>query len=73
MKIKQWNDIEADFNHSIILGNGASIAVDSRLHYRTLYEAANFEGFITSEVSQAFDHFDTKDHKNRPYKKSQTI
>ena len=61
MKIKQWNDIEEGFNHSIILGNGASIAVDSRLHYSSLYEAANSEGFITDEVSKIFDHFDTND------------
>lgn len=61
MKIRQWNEIEEDFNHSIILGNGASIAVDSRLHYSSLFEAANSEGFITSEVSQIFEHFDTND------------
>lgn len=38
MELHNWSDIKNRFKHNIILGNGASIAIDDRLSYHSLYE-----------------------------------
>ena len=61
MNLKNWNEIDDQYGDSLILGNGASIAVDERLHYSSLYEAATSEGYVGLDVRNIFEHFETAD------------
>lgn len=56
--ILQWADIAEHYNDGLLLGNGASIAVDSRFSYSSLFEAASNAGFLTEPVQQVFERFD---------------
>ena len=59
--IFQWKDISKDFADCLILGNGASMAVDSSFSYKNLFAEAEDTGLITKDVSSIFDHLKTKD------------
>lgn len=56
--ILQWADIAEHYNDGLLLGNGASIAVDSRFSYSSLFEAAIERGFLTEPVRHVFERFD---------------
>lgn len=56
--ILQWADIAEHYNDGLLLGNGASIAVDPRFSYVSLYQAASEGGFLTEPVRQVFERFD---------------
>ncbi|KZZ76093.1 hypothetical protein A3766_14965 [Oleiphilus sp. HI0132] len=60
-KIVAWKDIEDKFNGTILLGNGASIAVDERFAYGSLKQHAIDSGLLTSDVQSIFDFFHTDD------------
>lgn len=61
-EIVQWNDIQEDYHQgSLILGNGASIAVDSCFNYNSLYEEAVNREFITPQVREVFEKFAVTD------------
>ena len=61
-KIVQWNDIREDYHQgSLLLGNGASIAVNTCFNYHSLYEEAVARKYITPEVKAVFEKFDVKD------------
>lgn len=60
-EIVQWLDIEDDFEHGLLLGNGASVAVHEGFSYTSLYSAATNRGYITPPVKKIFDSFETED------------
>lgn len=60
-EIKDWNAIQDEYNGTIILGNGASIAVDNRFSYGSLKQHATENGLLTDDVQNIFDFFDTND------------
>jgi hypothetical protein len=60
--IVQWNDIKESYHQgSLLLGNGASIAVDRCFNYSSLYEKSIELGYITENVQAVFDKFDVND------------
>ena len=61
-KIADWEDIKSDFaGGSLIVGNGASIALSEKFGYDSLYRAAVELGHIAEQVQKIFDSFDVND------------
>jgi hypothetical protein len=56
-----WEDIRDKGWKSLVLGNGASIAVDERFAYDALLTRARAEGLVTDSVEQVFKYLKTKD------------
>lgn len=60
--IKQWAAIESSYRGgTIILGNGASIAVSPNFHYSSLLAHASDNELLTKDVNQLFSFFQTSD------------
>lgn len=59
--IVDWREIRENFNHTVLLGNGASMAVHPDFGYGSLYEAANQMGFLDGPVRTVFQRFNTFD------------
>ena len=59
MELHNWSDIRDRFRHNILLGNGASIAIDGRLSYRSLYERVCDAARLDHEIISMFRHFRT--------------
>ncbi len=59
--VHNWSDIAEGFNDTLLLGNGASMAVDPCFSYRSLREAAESNGLITDSIKKVFDFLDTQD------------
>jgi len=59
MKLHNWSEIRKRFKDNLILGNGASISIDSRLSYRSLYEKVCESGKLNDELSTMFEYFET--------------
>ena len=55
--IQSWSAIRERFSDSLLLGNGASIAVSPNFGYRSLYESATLD----SQTQAIFDAFETQD------------
>lgn len=60
-KIYGWSEISASFQDSLLLGNGASIAIDRSFLYSSLREHSIKHGLLTEEVRALFSYFDTDD------------
>jgi len=61
-KVHQWEDIKDQFKAgSLLLGNGASIAVSSSFSYGSLFEEASKLGHLTKPVQEVFDSFGITD------------
>lgn len=60
-KLHDWGDIADEFRETLLLGNGASMAVHKGFGYGSLREVAVREGFITPAVQEVFDHLGTED------------
>ncbi len=60
IKVYKWDEISNDFNHSILLGNGASRAVDDSFSYANIFNKAQGE-HISEEIKKIFEHFETDD------------
>ena len=60
-KIYQWQDICDHFNGTILLGNGASIAVDHRFAYSSLLKHASKIGLLSQDIKNIFRSFKTED------------
>ncbi|HEJ6937044.1 DUF4917 family protein [Serratia marcescens] len=58
--IKQWADIEANYDDTLLLGNGASIAVSSDFAYRSLCQKLT-ELSSDGQLTALFEQFDTQD------------
>lgn len=61
MEIKKWNDIKEDFRDGLLLGNGASVAINESFSYKSLKNHAIDEGYFTEQVQALFDAFHTED------------
>ena len=61
-QVTQWDELVAEYRRgTILLGNGASIAVSPRFAYGSLLEHAQQNGLLTEDVGRLFDFFDTQD------------
>lgn len=61
-KILNWLDIQKEFaGSSLILGNGASMAISDKFGYESLYQAAVELGHIDKPVQIIFDSFEVSD------------
>lgn len=61
MMIKKWNEIKENFSDGLLLGNGASVAIDGSFSYKSLKKHAVDEGYFTEQVQALFDAFHTED------------
>ncbi|HKO59348.1 MAG TPA: DUF4917 family protein [Thermoanaerobaculia bacterium] len=61
MSIYDWSQIADIFQEGLVLGNGASIAIDTCFTYNELLTAARVEGLITSELELVFHYLGTMD------------
>ena len=59
MKLEDWAKIKKRFKNNLLLGNGASIAIDNRLSYRSLYEQVCESGRLNDELLSMFEHYRT--------------
>lgn len=59
MKLHDWSKIRERFKDNLILGNGASRAIDNHLSYHSLYERVCESGKLNFELSNMFEHFKT--------------
>lgn len=60
-EIHEWNEISDQYDGAIILGNGASISVDSKFSYDSLKQHAVENGLFTDDVQNIFNFFHTDD------------
>jgi hypothetical protein len=59
--IHRWADISEGLSASILLGNGASIGIDTSFTYQSLREHAIDNGLLTEDVQRLFGYFNTDD------------
>lgn len=59
MQLHNWSSIQENYKDNILLGNGASIAIDPRLSYRSLYEQVCEGGRLCDEITAMFERFET--------------
>lgn len=60
-EIVQWRDIQDRYTDSLLLGNGASMAVHPEFGYGSLFEKAQELEHITPAVAGIFDRFGVND------------
>jgi len=60
-RVYQWEDVSEGFRDGLILGNGASIAFDTRFRYPSLKAKAEEANLITPDVLRVFSHLNTPD------------
>ena len=62
-QIEDWDDIRAQYNRStLILGNGASIAVNRQFNYQSLLQHAFNNNLLNNErINRLFNFFETYD------------
>lgn len=61
-QIKQWNDIKDDYSKgSLIIGNGASMALHSKFGFSSLKEEAEKLELFNHDISKLFNEFETSD------------
>ncbi len=60
-ELHEWEDIADDFKDTLVVGNGASMAVHWGFGYGSLREVAENREFITPSVQDVFDHLGTED------------
>lgn len=59
--LRQWAEIEDGFDSTLLIGNGASIAIDQRFSYTSLLSTAGEQGLINARVQRIFDSLGTTD------------
>lgn len=60
-EIYNWSDISSEYSGSILLGNGASISIDTCFAYTSIKEHAIENGLLTHQVQRLFEYFQTSD------------
>lgn len=61
MVLSAWSEIADRGWDAIVLGNGASIAVDPAFSYRSLLDAARGDELVSEQINQIFEYFQTQD------------
>lgn len=62
IEIYKWGEIQGHFyNAKLILGNGASIAIDLRFSYSSLLEYAKHNNLLSDDINLLFKYFETND------------
>ena len=61
MELLDWNDITDDFVDGLIIGNGASIALDERFSYSSILEYALQNDLLSADVQSIYKHLHTSD------------
>lgn len=62
IEIHEWEKIQYLFwDATLILGNGASIAIDPRFSYSSLIEHAKNNNFLDNDINDLFNFLDTND------------
>jgi len=56
-----WLELEKNYKGILVLGNGASVAVDEVFLYKSLREIAEKKELITRHVSSVFEYLGTED------------
>lgn len=60
--INKWEEIQHHFyDGKLLLGNGASIAIDSRFSYSSLLDYAKLNNYINDDFNELFKFFNTND------------
>ena len=60
--IKEWGEIKDDYkNGSLIIGNGASVALHQKFRFDSLKEEAEKLELFNADISKLFKEFDTDD------------
>ena len=59
--IYKWPEIADRFSGSIVLGNGASMAVDKCFGYRSLFDEAGRSALLSENAGKLFEKFKTND------------
>ncbi len=57
--ISDWREIKSRFTDALLIGNGASVAIDTNFNYPSLKEYAIETGHFTDEIRELFEEFDT--------------
>lgn len=61
-EIKEWKEIHKDYERgSLLLGNGASIAVNSQFDYKSLLDYLKKENLFDDDIQKLFESFKTED------------
>lgn len=61
-KIEEWSSLKPRYiNGTVILGNGASMAISTSFGYTSLLQDAQQRSRITSDVYKLFSYFETQD------------
>ncbi|MBA6063980.1 DUF4917 family protein [Pseudomonas mosselii] len=60
-EIHPWAQIAENYEHTLLLGNGASIAVNRSFSYGSLLEHAREQGLLVEDVERLFGFFETED------------
>lgn len=60
MKIYDWDEIKHKFQDCLLIGNGASIAVDKRFSYKLLYNEVSKRSVLNEELLGLFKYYDTQ-------------
>lgn len=61
LHLYNWKDIADSYKHTLVIGNGASIAVNPSFNYSSLYLSAKESGLVSKEANNLFEYFETKD------------
>jgi uncharacterized protein DUF4917 len=61
IEIVEWEDVEAEYSDSLILGNGSSIAISPAFSYKSLYETACEAAHLNPAVLGVFEYLKTRD------------
>ena len=59
--IYYWEQLKPFYNGSILVGNGASLAISDNFKYENFYEFAIKNTGVNNEIQKVFDCFDTHD------------
>ncbi|EGB7237344.1 DUF4917 family protein [Salmonella enterica] len=59
--IHPWSELAQGYDGTILLGNGASIAVSSRFAYGSLFERVKQRESLAEDARRLFDFFETED------------
>ena len=62
--LRLWNQIAGDYSDTLLVGNGASIALNGCFNYNSLYQTAQADNLITPDVQAVFNYFNTTDFEH---------